>query len=192
MYFETLSSKLLLDHSYRSISYGRLDKNQDNKYILWGGGLLNNNNIFDDLLNYKTVFKNREVLRSTYIPEILPHRESQINQLASILVAALKNETPSNVFIYGKTGTGKTATVKLISKELEKKAKEITNELQNKILNITFDQFENGHDELFTAAEVVAWLKLYEQLITLLWLARDRQEGSLGPAQTLFDDSWAT
>ncbi len=56
--------------------------------------------------------------------------------------------------------------------------------LRNKIVH--------GHDELFTAAEVVAWLKLYEQLITLLWLARDRQEGSLGPVQALFDDSWAT
>ncbi len=50
----------------------------------------------------------------------------------------------------------------------------------------------HGHDERFTADEVVAWLKLYEQLITLLWLARERYEGSSGPAQKLFDDSWAT
>ncbi len=106
--------------------------------------------IFDDLLNIKTVFKNREVLRPTYTPEDLPHRGSQINHLASILVAALKNETPSNVFIYGKTGTGKTAVVRLIGKELEEKAKEITRKYQEEILNLTLDNFDNGNTELIT------------------------------------------
>jgi cell division control protein 6 len=52
------------------------------------------------------------------MPEILPHREKEINNLASILVPALRNETPSNVFIYGKTGTGKTAVTKFVGKEL--------------------------------------------------------------------------
>ena len=110
---------------------------------------MNNNNIFDELLYNKTVFLNREVLRPTYIPEVLPHRESQINQLASILVSALKEETPSNIFIYGKTGTGKTAVVKLIGKELENKAKEITKNYQKQLLNLTVDQFENGHNDMF-------------------------------------------
>jgi Cdc6-related protein, AAA superfamily ATPase len=41
------------------------------------------------------------------MPDELPHREKEIEKVASILVAALKKETPSNVFIYGKTGTGK-------------------------------------------------------------------------------------
>jgi cell division control protein 6 len=50
----------------------------------------------------------------------LPHRKTQIEELATILVSALKGETPSNVLIYGKTGTGKTATVKFVGKELEK------------------------------------------------------------------------
>ncbi|MCD5410002.1 MAG: ORC1-type DNA replication protein, partial [Methanocellales archaeon] len=39
--------------------------------------------------------------------------------LARILVAALRGETPSNILIYGKTGTGKTAVVKYVGKELE-------------------------------------------------------------------------
>jgi len=58
------------------------------------------------------------------MPEILPHREKEINNLASILVPALRNETPSNVFIYGKTGTGKTAVVKFVGRELLKKGSE--------------------------------------------------------------------
>ena len=60
-------------------------------------------------------------MRPTYMPEILPHRGKEINDMASILVPALRGETPSNVFIYGKTGTGKTAVTKYIGKELLKK-----------------------------------------------------------------------
>ncbi len=58
------------------------------------------------------------------MPDVLPHREKEINNMASILVPALRNETPSNVFIYGKTGTGKTAVTKFIGRELTKKGEE--------------------------------------------------------------------
>ena len=63
-------------------------------------------------------------MRHAYMPEILPHRDNEINDLASILVPALRDETPSNVFIYGKTGTGKTAVTKFVGKELLRKGKE--------------------------------------------------------------------
>ena len=63
-------------------------------------------------------------MRPSYTPEILPHREREINDLASVLVPALRGETPSNVFIYGKTGTGKTAVAKFVGKELLKKGEE--------------------------------------------------------------------
>ena len=76
--------------------------------------------LFGTLLDTRPIFKNREYLRPTYTPEELPHREEQIHKLAQILVAPLRGETPSNVFIYGKTGTGKTATVKYVMKELER------------------------------------------------------------------------
>ena len=80
--------------------------------------------IFGQLLTNEALFVNREVMRTTYMPEILPHREKEIKDLATILVPALRNETPSNVFIYGKTGTGKTAVVKFVGKELMKKGAE--------------------------------------------------------------------
>ena len=75
--------------------------------------------LFADLLTQGGIFQSRDVLRPTYTPSNLPHREEQINGLASILVPALKGETPSNVLIYGKTGTGKTAVAKYVGKELE-------------------------------------------------------------------------
>ena len=81
--------------------------------VLTSGGL------FADLLAQSGIFQVRDVLRPTYTPKELPHREEQINSLASILVPALRGETPSNVLIYGKTGTGKTAVAKYVGKELE-------------------------------------------------------------------------
>jgi cell division control protein 6 len=80
--------------------------------------------IFEPYLAMKAIFKkDRDILRPSYIPEKLPHRERQIKQLASILAMALRGERPSNVLIFGKTGTGKTATVKYLQKEVEKAKK---------------------------------------------------------------------
>jgi cell division control protein 6 len=75
--------------------------------------------LFKKYLTGNNIFKNREVLRHSYRPQILPHRRPQIDQVASILAPSLKNETPSNIVIYGKTGTGKTAVVRYVGSELE-------------------------------------------------------------------------
>ena len=78
-----------------------------------------NQGLFDDLLSGEPIFENKEVLRPSYTPDELPHRSDQINKMATILVSALRGETPSNILIYGKTGTGKTASAKFVSQELE-------------------------------------------------------------------------
>jgi len=75
--------------------------------------------IFEKYLHAKKIFKNKEVLRHSYTPKELPHRRGQIENLAHILVPVLRGETPSNVFVYGKTGTGKTVTIKFVTDELK-------------------------------------------------------------------------
>jgi len=74
--------------------------------------------LFDNLLESRPIFEDKEVLRSSYTPNYLPHRRDQLNSIAVILVVALRGETPSNILIYGKTGTGKTACVKYVGREL--------------------------------------------------------------------------
>ena len=76
--------------------------------------------LFKKYLTNNRIFKDREVLRHSYRPQFLPHRKPQIDEVASILAPALRNETPSNILIYGKTGTGKTACARYVGTELEK------------------------------------------------------------------------
>jgi len=80
--------------------------------------------VFDRFVSCTKVFKDREVLRHDYLPLRLPHREDQIRQLGLTVAPLLKGARGSNIFIYGKTGTGKTAVVKYVLSRLEFKAKE--------------------------------------------------------------------
>ena len=79
--------------------------------------------IFDRVLSSANeLFKgNREILRDSYIPARLPHREYQIRQVAEVLAPALKGETPSNLLIYGKIGTGKTAVVAQVRVDIQRR-----------------------------------------------------------------------
>jgi len=79
--------------------------------------------IFDSFTK-NNLFKNKSILQSSYLPETIPHRDRQINQVASILAPCLRLERPSNLFIYGKTGTGKTISINYIKNELLKRAGE--------------------------------------------------------------------
>ncbi|NVM56266.1 MAG: AAA family ATPase, partial [Candidatus Helarchaeota archaeon] len=81
--------------------------------------------IFEDFLSGPKIFKNRDVMRATYVPEDLPHREDQITRIGKILATILKGGVPSNIFLYGKTGTGKTAVALYVLKHLVAKCEEI-------------------------------------------------------------------
>jgi cell division control protein 6 len=80
--------------------------------------------VFEKFVNSAKLFKDREVLRHDYLPEKLPHREEQIRLLGETVAPVLRDARCSNVFIYGKTGTGKTAVAKHVLSHLEAKAKE--------------------------------------------------------------------
>ena len=78
--------------------------------------------IFDNFDN-NTIFRDKSLLQSNYIPDQILHREEQIKQIASILAPILRGEKPSNLFLYGKTGTGKTLSINYVSEELRKRQK---------------------------------------------------------------------
>ncbi len=78
----------------------------------------------ENLDNEVTVFKDRKPLDHRYLPDNLPHRRKQITEIAKHWIEALNGNTPSNMTIYGKTGTGKTAAAKFAKEQLEEAANE--------------------------------------------------------------------
>ncbi|HRZ85833.1 MAG TPA: orc1/cdc6 family replication initiation protein [Candidatus Paceibacterota bacterium] len=83
-----------------------------------------NNKKMDEIFNSfmkNNLFNDKSVLQTSYTPETIPHRDEQISQIASILAPALRGERTSNLFVYGKTGTGKTLSVQCVKNELLKR-----------------------------------------------------------------------
>lgn len=79
--------------------------------------------IFDSV-GSRSLFKNKEILQSNYSPGEISHRDKQIEHIASILAPSLLGQKTSNLFIYGKTGTGKTLSVMHVANELSNRSKD--------------------------------------------------------------------
>lgn len=80
--------------------------------------------LFDKFLQGQGIFKDRDALRPTYVPNDLPYRDEQMGRLGSILGPALRGAPPSNILCYGKTGTGKTVVSRYVLDLLVEKANE--------------------------------------------------------------------
>jgi cell division control protein 6 len=74
--------------------------------------------MFTDYIDKDSVFKDKEPLTTNWKPDNILHRDQQINNLASILAPSLRGDDPSNVFIYGSVGTGKSLITKHVTNEL--------------------------------------------------------------------------
>ena len=71
------------------------------------------------MLSEKSIFKNKECLSPHFVPPQLLFRENEIRQMMAGLLPALKDQKPHNLFAYGSTGTGKTASVRQVIEKLE-------------------------------------------------------------------------
>src|SRR3989304_9087416 len=93
-------------------------------------------NFLQKFLESKPILINREALTIAFSPQVIFHREKQISDLGRILAPALKAGKPSNIFLYGRPGTGKTLVSKYVGAELEKKRKKNNN--SERILYVNF------------------------------------------------------
>jgi len=93
--------------------------------------MVNLDKIFDSV-GSRSLFKNKQMMQSNYNPENIPHRDKEIDHIASVLAPSLLGQKTSNLFIYGKTGTGKTLSVQHVADELTKRTKD------SKILRIEY------------------------------------------------------
>lgn len=76
-------------------------------------------NIFAKAACENSIFKNERYLYPEFVPEKLVHRDSQIDSLVYAFNPVLQGRKPHNTFLYGPTGTGKTACAKFVINSLE-------------------------------------------------------------------------
>ena len=91
-------------------------------------------NIFNSAMK-NSLFNDKRILQTNYSPENIPHREKQIESIASILAPILRGERASNLFLYGKTGTGKTLSVQYVASEISKRAESMGVSVRIEYLN---------------------------------------------------------
>ncbi|MEY7851674.1 Cdc6/Cdc18 family protein [Natrarchaeobius sp. A-rgal3] len=81
----------------------------------------------DDLfIREDPIFVNKELLEISHLPDEgrIVGRDEEIGQLANAVNPAIFGQSPSNVLIYGKTGTGKSLCAKYVSRRLVSTAEE--------------------------------------------------------------------
>lgn len=66
------------------------------------------------------IFKDRDVLTSLYVPDVLQDREEETEEISQYLGYVLDGATPPSLLVVGVAGTGKTACVRYILGELRK------------------------------------------------------------------------
>jgi cell division control protein 6 len=82
-------------------------------------------NIFTKAASGRSLVKNRQALTIDYVPEKLPFRDEEIKALAQVLSTIFKGARPSNLLLFGKPGTGKTAAARSVVDRLAKKATDL-------------------------------------------------------------------
>lgn len=76
--------------------------------------------VFETCLQKNSVFTpERGRLEPAYLPDRLPHREAQLRDVAAVLAPALRGWKPSNILVFGKPGTGKTAVARTLENEFQ-------------------------------------------------------------------------
>ncbi len=91
--------------------------------------------IFEKAAAGQTLIKNRKTLTIDYVPERLPFRDDETGTIAQALSVVLKGARPSNLLLFGKPGTGKTAVVKNVTERLFKKASNLGIEVLMPFIN---------------------------------------------------------
>jgi archaeal cell division control protein 6 len=107
--------------------------------------------IFENAVDGKTLIKNRRTLTIDYVPEKLPFRDEETKTVAQTLSVVLKGARPSNLLLFGKPGTGKTAVVKNVVQRLHKKAKDLGIEVTVPFVNAK--TANTGYKVLYEIAE---------------------------------------
>lgn len=92
----------------------------------------------------RSIFKEREALLEEWTPDELVGRDEELTQYHAALQSVIEGETPSNIFIYGKSGVGKTVATRFLLKRLERDATNI-DRLNLHTIEINYDGLNTSY-----------------------------------------------
>jgi cell division control protein 6 len=108
-------------------------------------------NIFTKAASGNSLVKVSQFLNIDYVPEKLPFRDEETKTLAHVLSTIFKGARPSNLLLFGKPGTGKTAAARNVVERLAKKANELKMDVT--VLFVNAKTAGSAYKVLFEIAE---------------------------------------
>lgn len=91
-----------------------------------------------------SIFEQREALLEEWTPDELVGRDTELQRYHAALQPVINNETPSNIFLYGKSGVGKTAATRHILHALERDSASV-DELDLHTIEINCDGLNSSY-----------------------------------------------
>lgn len=80
-------------------------------------------------------FKDRNALLDDYTPDELVGRDNELSEYHAALQPAIDGSQPDNIFLFGKTGVGKTAATKFLLDRLEQAGSEYGVDVISRMIN---------------------------------------------------------
>jgi len=97
------------------------------------------------------LFKDERFLYPEFVPERLPFREQEIGEMVFSLKPATIGKKPTNIFLTGKPGTGKTVSAKYVLNELSEYSD------RTKCLYINCFEYNSKHSILSKATNFLGY-----------------------------------
>ena len=73
----------------------------------------------DFLSSDESIFSNPDALDPDFVPKLLPHREDEQSEIIFSIKPLLQSRSGGQLLIKGRSGVGKTASVRKVLRELE-------------------------------------------------------------------------
>lgn len=90
-----------------------------------------------------TLYKRRNTLKVEHVPDDIVGRDNEIEEYEAALQPIINGEYPDNIFIYGKTGVGKTAVTNFLLDELLESAEHF--EVDLSIISLNCDGLSTSY-----------------------------------------------
>jgi len=104
------------------------------------------------------IFTDEDVLRTDWVPDEIPEREDEMDKIEFAMRPITNGSTPHNLFLYGKSGQGKTAVTKFMLEDLQEYFESEESDI-DKELNISYVSCQDAESSYQVLGEILTVLE---------------------------------